>query len=115
MTERKRTKPEERAYAALRHSLIDLELDELERANDYRKLKGRMLPEAWHGIEAEVPVRPRKTRVTAAYDADVARFFRAMGHGYQARMNAVLRAYMLAVLGREIASSRDRDWKGDAI
>ena len=37
---------------------------------------------------------------TPAYDADVAKFFRTMGQGYQARMNAVLRAYMLAILSR---------------
>ena len=74
-----------------------------------------MLPPEWHRIEREVPVRPRKVRVTMTYDEDLAKWFRAMGHGYQARMNAVLRAYMLAVKGREIASRQDKDWKGDEI
>ena len=52
---------------------------------------------------------------TRTYDEDVAKFFRAMGHGYQARMNAVLRAYMLAILSREIASRKNEDWMGDEI
>ena len=62
-----------------------------------------------------VPVRPRKLRVTAGYDEDLVKWFRNMGQGYQARMNAVLRAYMLAVKSREIGSAGNRDWKGDEI
>ena len=30
-------------------------------------------------------------------------------------MNAVLKAYMLAVKSRQIASRKDTDWKGDDI
>jgi hypothetical protein len=30
-------------------------------------------------------------------------------------MNAVLKAYMLAMKSREIVSRKDRDWKGDEI
>jgi uncharacterized protein (DUF4415 family) len=115
VTERKRTKPEERAYSELRDLLIEIETAELEQWNKYRALKARMLPPEWHRIEREVPVRPRKLRVTMTCDEDLAKWFRAMGHGYQARMNAVLRAYMLAVKGREIASRQDKDWKGDEI
>jgi uncharacterized protein (DUF4415 family) len=115
VTERKRTKAEERSYAALRDALTDLELDELERWNAYRKLKEKMIPGAWHGIEREVPVRPKKIRVTAAFDEAVVKWFRAMGHNHQARMNAVLKAYMLAVQSREIQSRANRDWKGDEI
>jgi uncharacterized protein (DUF4415 family) len=110
VTERKRSKPEERSYAALL-----LELGEMEKWNRDRKLKERMIPGAWRTIEAEVPVRPKKVRVTAAYDEELVKWFRAMGHNYQARMNAVLRAYMLAMKSREIVSQKDRDWKGDAI
>ena len=60
-------------------------------------------------------VRPRKTKVTAAFDADLVKWYRAMGHGYQARMNAVLRAYMRAVVSKEIESHGDRDWKHEQI
>jgi uncharacterized protein (DUF4415 family) len=39
---------------------------------------------------------PGKTEVTMRLDSDVVDFFRREGRGYQTRMNAVLRAYMLA-------------------
>ena len=53
--------------------------------------------------------------MTAAYEEELVKWFRAMGHNYQARMNAVLRAYMLAMKSREISSRKDIDWKGEAI
>jgi uncharacterized protein (DUF4415 family) len=37
-----------------------------------------------------------KTEVTIRLDSDVVEFFRKAGRGYQTRINAVLRAYMLA-------------------
>ena len=39
--------------------------------------------------------RPRKVPVKINYDADVLEWFRSFGKGYQSRMNAVLREYML--------------------
>ena len=118
-TEQKRTKEEERQYAALLHQIEELKQWQdvllLEKEVRIYKLKGEVIPAAWSTIEKEVPVRPKKTRVTAAYEVEVVKWFRAMGHNYQARMNAVLKAYMLAVKSREIASQRNTDWKGDAI
>ena len=64
---------------------------------------------------AEAPGRRPRTKLTVKFDAEILKWFRAMGHNYQARMNAVLRAYMLAVKSREIASRKDIDWKGDEI
>jgi uncharacterized protein (DUF4415 family) len=119
VTERKRSKAEERYYAALLHEIEGLKLDEelhvMEKKNHDRKLKERMIPDAWSRVEGEVPVRPRKVRVTAAFDEELVKWFRAMGLGYQARMNAVLKAYMLAMKSREITSPKDIDWKGDEI
>ena len=119
MTERKRTKEEERHYAAFLHEIEELkrwrDVLLLEREVGARKLKGEMIPAAWHTIEKDVPVRPKKVRVTAAYEEELVRWFRAMGHNYQARMNAVLKAYMLAVRSREIDSRKNTDWKGEAI
>lgn len=107
---RKRTKPEERAYAgAVR------ELRELEEWSRQRRLRDAHVPEEWHSIERDVPVRARKTRVTAAFDADLVRWYRSLGHGYQARMNRVLRTYMLLVISKEIRTRGDTDWKGDPI
>ena len=119
MTERKRTKEEERHYAALLHEIEGLKQwqDELllEKEVGAWKLKAEVIPAAWRRIEKDVPVRPKKVRVTAAYEEDLVKWFRAMGHNYQARMNAVLKAYMLAVRSREIASRKNTDWKGEAI
>jgi len=39
--------------------------------------------------------RPRKIPVKINYDADVLEWFRSFGKGYQTRMNAALREYML--------------------
>ena len=74
-----------------------------------------MVPPAGAASTARVPCRPRKTRITAAFDTEVVRWYRGLGHGYQARMNAVLKAYMHAVISKEIEQRGDRDWKGDLI
>ena len=105
LRERRRNIEQERAYNSLM-----LELDEME-----RRLKAALIPPEWLRIEREVPVRLRKAKLTAGFDADLVKWFRGMGHGYQARMNAVLRSFMLAVISKEILSRGDRDWKGDEI
>ena len=110
MFDRKRTRREERSYGAMMR-----ELHELECWNMDRKVKERMIPADWRGLDRTVPCRPKKTRITAAFDAEVVRWYRGLGHGYQARMNAVLRAYMHAVISKEIEQRGDRDWKGDLI
>ena len=74
-----------------------------------------MIPPDWRRIEKEVPVRRRKTKITADFDADMVKWFRSMGLGYQARMNQILRTWMLAVISKEIESQGDRDWKGDLL
>ncbi|MGV8985093.1 MAG: BrnA antitoxin family protein [Cypionkella sp.] len=55
------------------------------------------IPAAWTAIALE-PAVPGKTPVTIRVDADVAKFFRAMGRGYLTQMNRVLRAFMEARL-----------------
>lgn len=55
----------------------------------------RALPLEWDEIWKDEDRRdPKRTRVTIRLDADVVKYFRAMGAGYQARINRVLRAYM---------------------
>ena len=46
------------------------------------------------------------------FDEDVAKFYRGLGHGYQARMNMVLRTYMLGVLSRHIRIRKNQDFAG---
>jgi uncharacterized protein (DUF4415 family) len=48
------------------------------------------VPDAWHTLEADVDVTETKVKVTLYLDRSVARFFQAMGTGYQARINRVL-------------------------
>jgi len=43
--------------------------------------------------------RPVKVPVKINYDADVLEWFRSFGKGYQTRMNAALREYMLSRCG----------------
>lgn len=46
-------------------------------------------------------VAPRKIPISLRVDPDVLEFFKQDGGGYQSRMNAVLRAYMLGAKARE--------------
>ena len=48
------------------------------------------IPEAWHTLAADVEVAEKKDKVTLYLDRSVLRFYRAMGQGYQARINRLL-------------------------
>ena len=48
----------------------------------------------WSSMQVTLP-RPKQP-VSVRLDADVIDYFKAKGKGYQTRMNAVLRSYMLA-------------------
>lgn len=70
-----------------------------------------MLPQAWNEIWEEKDRRDvNKTRVTIALDADVVKFFKTMGPGYQPRMNRVLRAFMHYRLAGLIAGPDTTDY-----
>jgi hypothetical protein len=90
---------------------LELLLLEADMFVDQTRLKMRLMPGGWHGFE-DVPVRPRKTKTTVNFDADMVEWFRRMGAGYQTRMNHVLRVFMLAVQSKEIHTERDYDWRG---
>lgn len=66
-----------------------------------------LVPDAWAMLEADVECHEKKEKVTLYLDASVAKFFRAMGRGYQARINRLLALYAQA----KIAESR---WFEDA-
>jgi uncharacterized protein (DUF4415 family) len=69
------------------------------------------VPEAWHTLEADLDVVERKVKVTLYLDASVARVFRAMGVGYQARINRILATWVqmkIAGLMRERAEIERR-------
>ena len=90
ITERKAEAARRQTYHFLADVLRDLETD-LRRGLQHSPL----IPEDWHTIARRAPV-PAKVRVTLRLDADVEAFFRSFGPGHLTRMNAVLRAFMLA-------------------
>lgn len=54
----------------------------------------------WDWENARLVRAPVKKAVSVRLDSDVLEFFKAEGRGYQTRMNAVLRSYMLAKQGK---------------
>ena len=64
-----------------------------------------ILPAEWREIGTDAV--PDKTRITLRVDTYVAKFYRKLGREYQATMNRVLRAFMLARL-TQILSEPDR-------
>ncbi|HQU68455.1 MAG TPA: BrnA antitoxin family protein [Albidovulum sp.] len=67
------------------------------------------IPSGWDAILREVTA-PAKVKLTLRLDADVVRFFRAMGAGHLPRMNAVLRAFMLARLAGVLKGAEGVDY-----
>jgi len=58
-------------------------------------MKLRCMPKEWDEIWKDGDRRdPKRLRATLRLDADVVKFFKAMGPGYQPRINRVLRAFM---------------------
>lgn len=50
----------------------------------------------WEWDKATLVMPESKEHINLRLDADVLRFFKSQGKGYQTRINAVLRSYMLA-------------------
>ena len=60
------------------------------------------IPEAWHTLEHDLPVSEKKQKVTLYLDASVLGFYRAMGRGYQARINRLLATYAHMKVAQEV-------------
>lgn len=72
-------------------------------------LKG--CPPDWHDIWRDDDRRDvKRSRVTMSLDADVLKFFRALGPGYQPRINRVLRAFMHMRLAKVIEGPDVNDY-----
>lgn len=52
------------------------------------------VPDAWHIIVEDIDCHEPKEKVTLYLDRSVARSFRAMGKGYQARINRILQTWL---------------------
>ncbi|MCB2134687.1 MAG: BrnA antitoxin family protein [Rhodobacteraceae bacterium] len=57
------------------------------------------VPEAWATVEEDIDCEEEKVKITIRLDASVARLFRAMGKGYQARINHILATYAQMRIG----------------
>lgn len=97
MPSRKRSKDEEVDVGEMFDVLEDIQ-DDLDR----RKLKFDLIPPGWSSVARDTPVTPPKAKVSLSLDEDMVAWFRSLGRGYQPRMNAVLRVYMLSVIAKEI-------------
>jgi uncharacterized protein (DUF4415 family) len=53
-------------------------------------------PAFWRNARLVLPAESGKEVVTLRLDRDVLKWFKGRGRGYQTRINAILRAYMLA-------------------
>lgn len=59
-----------------------------------------LIPVAWDTLERDVDVEEKKVKITLRLDESVAKFYRAMGTGYQARMNRILATFAQMRMGQ---------------
>ncbi len=85
MTRRYRSKTERLARERLARNLRKLE----EEGNAEYVVRD-LCPDAWRTLEEDLDVEEKKVKVTLLLDHSVATFYRAMGRGYQARINRIL-------------------------
>ena len=101
----KRTKEQERALAGMMDRLHELRTDFAINARSRD-----LVPPGWNKLHKKAPCTPKKGRLSMRLDQDVLDWYRDLGTGYQVRINAVLRAYMEAIISKHLASPGDEDW-----
>jgi uncharacterized protein (DUF4415 family) len=89
-------------------------LKQLEAALQGRLAESGVIPPEWHAI-AQGQGAGAKVKLTLWVEADVLRFFRAMGRGHTTRMADVLRTFMQARLAGVVKGPEDVDysWRPD--
>lgn len=88
-----------------RERIISYLYAEQMRDNDLSlELRGKV-PDAWHTLEHDLDVEEPKIKITLRLDASVAKFYRGMGQGYQARISRILG------LWAHMKSATSCDWK----
>ena len=60
------------------------------------------IPDAWHTLEADLDVAEKKEKVSLYLDRSVVKFYRAMGVGYQARINRLLATWAQMKIAQEV-------------
>jgi uncharacterized protein (DUF4415 family) len=69
------------------------------------------IPEAWNILEKDLDVAEPKDRITLRLDRSVVQFYRAMGRGYQARMNRILATYAQMHILRMLEPDAGLEWR----
>ena len=110
MADRKRTPVERRELNRMITDLEEMEID-----MKCNAMTRSLIPPGWQSAELTAPCKPARQKITVTLDAEVVKWYRALGRGYQWRMNVILRAYMAGVISKEIEGKYDRDWRGDRI
>lgn len=92
-----RTKTQRMALDNLAKNIYLLEEDHLLGA-----MLQEIIPDAWHTLAYDVDVAEPKDKVTLYLDRSVAKFYRAMGKGYQARVNRILATFAQLSLAEQL-------------
>ena len=100
------TKAEQGAADEARLEIMKLKL-EMQQSHE----RGLIVPAGWEDVAKE-PAAQKKTRITARFDADLVDWYKALGPGYQRRMNRVLRLFMLHSISGELEGKWERGWDG---
>ena len=105
MTDRRQKQAQRRHEEEMAELLEDaqIEMMMIRRTRD-------LVPAGWQGLERSAPCRPTKTKMCIRLDADMLAWYRNLGNGYQNRMNAVLRAYMNAIISKHIECKDEKEW-----
>jgi uncharacterized protein (DUF4415 family) len=80
------TKAERIARQKMMRYLYEESIDQTDLSLELRD----KVPLAWHTLEHDLDVDEPKMKITLRLDASVAKFYRAMGPGYQARISRIL-------------------------
>ena len=63
------------------------------------------IPDAWHTVEADIDCYEHKQKLTLYLDQTVARLFKGLGKGYQARINRILQLWLQMKMARLVEES----------
>ena len=66
-----------------------------------------IVPQAWHRLEHDIDVTEPKVKITLRVDRSVAKFYRAWGNGYQARINRILATYAQAKIAEFLKMEKE--------
>ncbi len=78
-----------------------LQQETLENSDLSLELRDKV-PLAWHTLEHDLDVEEPKTKITLRLDDSVAKFYRAMGPGYQARISRILALWANMKIGEAL-------------